>query len=49
MRERVISDARKAYDAGLARSRAWLKTGDNALIAATIAAALLLLLVVAAV
>jgi hypothetical protein len=40
--------ARQAYDAGLARSRVWLETGDNRLIAATVAVTLLLLLVVTA-
>ena len=48
MRQRVMSDARRAYDAGLARGREWLKQGDNTLIALTAAVACLLLLVVAA-
>ena len=48
LRERVMSDARRAFDAGLAHGREWLEQGDNALIVATLVAALLLLLVVAA-
>ena len=47
LRQRVMTDARQAYDAGLARGREWIKQGDNGLIAATLVAALLLLLVVA--
>src|SRR3954454_522602 len=48
LRERIMVDARRAYDAGLVRSRDWLKTGDNTLITATLFVTLLLLLVVAA-
>ena len=48
LRDRVMTDARRVYDAGLAHGREWLKRGDNALIAWTVAVALLLLLVVAA-
>jgi hypothetical protein len=44
----VITDARRAYVAGVDRGREWLREGDNGLIAATVALALLLLLVVAA-
>ena len=48
LRQRVITDARRAYVAGVDRGREWLREGDNGLIAATVALALLLLLVVAA-
>jgi hypothetical protein len=49
LRDRVMADARRAYEAGLAQGRGWLKRGDNALIAATLAVTLVLLLVVGAV
>jgi hypothetical protein len=48
LRERIMTDARQAYTAGVARSRDWLRTGDNGLITATLLVTLLLLLVVAA-
>ena len=44
----VMADARRAYEAGMAQGREWLRQGDNGLIVATVAIALLLLLVVAA-
>ena len=47
LRERVLADAHRAYEAALERSRQWLKTGDNGLIAATALVALLLIVVVA--
>jgi hypothetical protein len=49
LRERVMADARRAYDAALAHAKEWLKAGDNGLITATLVVTLLLLLVVAAV
>jgi hypothetical protein len=49
LRQRVWDDTRRVYNAGLARSREWLKTGDNTLIAATAGVALLLLLVLVAI
>jgi hypothetical protein len=49
LRERVLTDARRAYDAALERGRIWLKQGDHGLIAATGVVLLLLLVVVAAV
>jgi hypothetical protein len=44
-----MDDTRRVYNAAIAHSREWLKTGDNTLIAATAGVALLLLLVVAAI
>ena len=44
---RVLGDAATAWRGGLDRSRAWLTTGDNTVIAATAVIALLLLLAVA--
>ena len=44
---RPTGGAGEAWRAGLERSRTWLATGDNAVIAATAAIALLLLLAVA--
>jgi hypothetical protein len=48
LRERVLDDARRAYDAALEQTRLWLKHGDNGLITATVCVAALLLVVVAA-
>ena len=48
IRERVLADAHRAYEAGMARSRVWLKKGDNTLIVATAGIALLLLVIIAA-
>lgn len=46
LRDQVLADARRAYEAALDRGREWLKRGDNGLIAATAMVTLLLIVVV---
>jgi hypothetical protein len=46
---RIRDDARTAWDGARTRSRTWLRTGDNALIALTVVVAVLLIVVIAAV
>ena len=43
-----MADARRAYEAGMARGQDWIRKGDHSLVVATAAVALLLLVVVAA-
>ncbi|HET7312649.1 MAG TPA: hypothetical protein VFJ17_15130 [Mycobacteriales bacterium] len=45
-RNRVLGDAAQAWRGGLDRSRTWLTSGDNAVIAATVLIAVLLLLAI---
>ena len=46
-RNRVLGDASQAWRGGLDRSRAWVTSGDNAVIVATVVIAVLLLLAIA--